>query len=213
MFAAPTEGSGRPRKLPFVKGFSVAQERTADGRYLIVVHSPTGANNNIWFWRTDGSDNGGEAIDFSKNLETEQALSLSPNERFLAYTSSISGRVEVHVRPFPDGPGRWQISSNGGGAAKWGPDGTELFFYEGNRLMRVSVSTVGKFSATLPGTPLFEHPTLRGVPAAFARYDVSPDGRRFLTVESEYELARPLVRVVQNWLSEFRRAWSAGKND
>jgi len=65
--------------------------------------------------------------------------------------------------------------------------------------MRAGVSTGSKFSVSLPPTPLFEHPLLRGVAAPFARYDISPEGRRFLTVESERELARPLVRVVENW--------------
>jgi hypothetical protein len=97
------------------------------------------------------------------------------------------------------------VSSNGGSAPRWGPDGTELFFYEGNRLMRVGVSTAGEFALHLPATPLFEHATLRAVPAPVARYDVAPDGRQFLTVESEYELSQPVVRVVQSWLSEFRR--------
>ncbi len=210
LFATRADGPGQSRRLPFVKGFTVAQDRSADGRYLVVAHSPTGTNNRIWLWRNNDSGNGGDAVDFSMNQETEQAVTLSPNERFLAYTSSISGRVEVHVRPFPEGPGRWQISSNGGSAPRWGPDGTELFFYEDNRLMRVGVSTVGKFSVIPPYTTLFEHPTLRGVPAVFARYDVSPDGRKFLTVESEYERAQPVVRVVQNWLSEFRRGVQRG---
>ena len=70
--------------------------------------------------------------------------------------------------------------------------------------MKVSVSTADTFSVSLPATPLFEHPALRGTPAPFARYDVAPDGLKFLTVEFERELAQPVVRVVENWLSEFR---------
>jgi Tol biopolymer transport system component len=116
---------------------------------------------------------------FSQNSEDERGITLSPNERYVAYTSTISGRLAVYVRPFPEGPGRWQISSGEADAPKWGPNGTELFFHEGNRLMRVRVATLSNFSASLPATPLFEHPMLRGVTSTFARYDISPDGRKF----------------------------------
>ena len=87
----------------------------------------------IWYWRSDGAGTTGTLIDFSNSNEIERATTLSPNGRYLAYTSTASGREEVHVRPFPDGAGRWQISSNGGTAPRWSPDGTELFFVEGNR--------------------------------------------------------------------------------
>jgi eukaryotic-like serine/threonine-protein kinase len=208
LFAKPADGFGQPRQLPFPKGLAVAQDRTADGRYVIVGYRSKPGTIGIWFWRNGTGKP--EAVNFSQNSENEQGMTLSPNERYLAYTSTISGRVEVYVRPFPDGSGRWQVSSGGGVAPKWGPDGTELFFYEGNQLMRIGVSTGSKFSTSPPPMPLFEHPSLRGVPAPFARYDISPDGQKFLTVESEREFAQPVVRVVENWLSEFRRAAHGG---
>ena len=130
---------------------------------------------------------------------------LSPNGHYLAYTSTISGRTEVWVRPFPEGKERWQASTNGGGAPAWGADGKELFFDEGNALMRVAVSTSGGFSAGSPEV-LFEHPTLRIGPGPVARYAISADGQRFLTVETERDRTVPAVRYVQNWLQEFSRA-------
>ncbi len=44
-------------------------------------------------------------------------MTVSPNGRYAAYTSTISGRLEVYVRPFPEGDGRWQVSVNGGAGA------------------------------------------------------------------------------------------------
>jgi hypothetical protein len=150
-------------------------------------------------------DGPGEAIDFSRNSQAELYGVLSPNERYLAYTSDISERVEVYVRPFPDGPGRWQISSDGGGAPVWGPAGNELFFASGNELMRVRVSTAGPFSVSLPAEPLFSHAPLAVPLVPAPRYAVSPDGKRFLTIERKSEFREPVVRVVENWLAEFRR--------
>jgi hypothetical protein len=201
-FSALADGTGQPTKVPFPDGFTVAQDVSHDGRYLLATHGTRGQTNRMWYLRTDGTESTGP-VDFSQNAETEQTLSFAPNGRYVAYTSTIGGRLEVYVRPFPDGPGRWQVSSNGGSGARWGGDGRELFFVQANNLMRVAVSTSGQFAADAAPTPLFEHPGLTGGPG-FARYDISPDSRQILTVESLREFSQPVVRIVENWLSNFR---------
>jgi len=209
VFVKAADGFGRALPVPAPKGFKVALDRTADGRYTgydVLEGGVAGrANPSIWLWRTDDAGGNGEAIDFSQNSANEGAFVISPNGRYTAYSSNIGGRFEVYVRPFPEGRGRWQVSQNGGEAPMWGPDGQELFFKEADTLMRVAVSTNREFSAGSPER-LFDHPILRIAPGPTARYGVSPDGRRFLTVESERSLTIPVVRFVQNWLSGFRRA-------
>jgi serine/threonine protein kinase len=206
LWARPVDGVGVARTLPFPEGLKVITDRTRDGQYLVMSHisspkRPAG----IWLWRTRVPDGPGEAIDFSRNSRAELYGVLSPNERYLAYTSDISERVEVHVRPFPEGPGRWQISSDGGTAPVWGPRGNELFYASGNELMRVRVSTTGQFSVSLPAESLFRHAPLRVPSVPAPRYAVSPDGKRFLTVDHNPEFREPVVRVVEGWLTEFRR--------
>ena len=211
IFVKAADGFGKALPVPAPKGFKAALDRTADGRYTAYVVLDGGlagsANPSIWLWRTDGAGENGEAINFSQNSANEGAFVISPNGRYTAYSSNIGGRFEIYIRPFPDGRGRWQVSQNGGEAPMWGPDGQELFFKEGDTLMRVAVSTNREFSAGSPER-LFDHPILRIARGPTARYGVSPDGRRFLTVESERDLKTPIVRFVQNWLSEFRRAAS-----
>jgi eukaryotic-like serine/threonine-protein kinase len=201
-FSASADGTGQPTKLPFPEGFTVAQDVSPDGRYLLAAHATRGQTNRVWYLRTDRTENTGP-VDFSQNAETEQVMNLAPNGRYVAYTSTIGGRLEVYVRPFPEGPGRWQISSNGGAGPRWGRDGTELFFVQANNLMRVAVSTSGQFAADAAPTPLFEHPALTVGPGG-PRYDISPDGRQILTVESLREFSQPVVRIIENWLSNFR---------
>ena len=206
VFVKAVDGFGPARRLPLPDGLKVVTDRTADGQTLILSYLPSPDGSvRIWLWRNGGPGRHGEALDFSRNSHNEVYGTLSPNERFLAYTSDVSGRVEVYVRPFPEGPGRWQISSSGGGAPVWGPAGDELFFDADNELMRVAVSTTGRFTVSLPATALFRHAPLRAQEVPAPRYAVGRDGKRILTVEHKPEFPEPVVRVVENWVTEFGR--------
>jgi len=135
-------------------------------------------------------------------LETqadEQGASLSPDARFLAYSSNESGRYEVYVQPFPEGAGKWGVSSGGGRRPLWRSDGKELFYLEGETLMAASVTTTPNFSAG-QAKRLFESSEL----GRDNGFDVSADGQRFVVVETVKEPDPPTIRVVQNWYEEFR---------
>lgn len=94
-------------------------------------------------------------------LQTEFSDShpnVSPDGRWLAYTSDESGQRQVFVRPFPNvDDGKWQVSRNGGASPLWGPDSRELFYQTRARpdtpvTMMVAVNdTEPTFS---PGTPV-----------------------------------------------------------
>ncbi len=126
-----------------------------------------------------------------------------PDGRFVTYLSNESGRLEVYVRPFPEGGGKWQVSANGGASPDWSNDGKELFYVERTTLMSVTVSTAAGFSAG-EATPLFEHPGLFG--GGSTTYDASADGQRFVLVEDVEgkEAAAPSIHVIENWYEEFR---------
>ena len=111
---------------------------------------------------------------------------LSPDGKWLAYGADWSGRFEVYVQPFP-GPGpREQVSFGGGDSPLWSRSGRELFFLtpgDAPGTVRMNAVDVTIGTAFTSGKPrvLFQGRFGRtGGPTA---YDVSPDGRRFLTVE------------------------------
>ena len=84
---------------------------------------------------------------------------ISPDGRWLAYTSDETGRPEVYVRTFPDpNQGKWQISTSGGDQARWRRDGKELYFMASDkRLVVVPIEPGENFK---PGsqTVLFRAP-------------------------------------------------------
>ena len=71
----------------------------------------------------------------------ERGGQFSPDGRWIAFTSTESGRSEVYLQPFP-GPGaKLPISVDGGAQVRWRADGRELFFIGlDDRLMAVEVA-------------------------------------------------------------------------
>jgi hypothetical protein len=128
---------------------------------------------------------------------------LSPDGQWLAFVSNESGDNEVYVRPFSGSRRKTRISSDGGQELAWAPDGRELFYRSGDRMMAVDIVT----RPTLrPGTPrlLFERAFAKGGP--WRDYDVSLDGRRFLMLKPTMEdVAHTQLNVVLNWLEELNR--------
>jgi hypothetical protein len=103
------------------------------------------------------------------------------------------------VQRFPEGGGRVQVSANGGSQPWWRSDGNELFFVEGETITAVPVNQGTELSFGKP-VALFVQP---GLATAGRHYDVSADGQRFVVIDSIGEATPPVIRVVEDWFSEF----------
>jgi len=136
----------------------------------------------------------------------EVAMSLSPDERWLAYTSDESRRFEVYVVPFPDvKSGRWQISAAGGRSPRWARSGRELFFKDlADGLLAVPV-TSGPSPFSGERRLLFRLPALNNDPMQVS-FDTSPDDSRFLFLRAlgREDAQASNVVLVQNWLTEVK---------
>ncbi len=151
----------------------------------------------------------------SKTTDAERgnrSPSLSPDGRWLAYTSSETGRLEIYVEAFPVSGARHLVSVEGGDEPVWSRDGRELFFRRAQSLFAVPVRTAEGFSAGKP-VRLFDADFVTSG-AAVVRdldYDVAADGRFLVVRPSEEEKASPHLNVVLNWTSELARRVPAGK--
>ena len=130
----------------------------------------------------------------------ERALSVSPDGKWLAFQSVRTGRNEIYLRPFPNvDDGLWQISTETGAAPRWGLTSRELFYRRGDELIAATLD-MNPAPRVLASTTLFESQSQAN------RYDVAPDGKRFLVlepIESTNDPAR--IHVVLNWLDELER--------
>lgn len=140
-------------------------------------------------------------------LETQPAW--SPDGRWLAYTSTTTGRAEVYARPFP-GPGdAIMLSSNGGSGPVWSPNGGELFYLEpGESADRMMAMRFASASDREKAHPLFAVPhdgLYRGTPL-LAPYAVAPDGQSFYGVRPVARTVTPFRRIslVFNWFEDLQ---------
>jgi Tol biopolymer transport system component len=141
----------------------------------------------------------------------DEEAAISPDGKWIAYTSDESGTSQVYVRPFPNvEKGQWQISDGDGGFHPvWALNGRELFYLESssagigapNALMSVAVQPATTFSAGKP-TPILKFPA-----DASADFAVGADGRFLFNVAANdtTETARPHIVVVHNWADELKR--------
>jgi len=109
----------------------------------------------------------------------ERAPAPSPDGRWLAFTSNVSGALAVYLRRLDESAARWRVSPGNGTEPRWGPGGREIFYRSGDTVMSVDVR--------LGDEPVFGQPRRLFVGQYQASgsqplYDVAPDGRRFLMV-------------------------------
>jgi len=108
---------------------------------------------------------------------------------------------------FPDSEPtvKWLVSGEAfGGGPLWSPDGTEIFYLNGNKMMTVSVQTKPTFSAGKP-RELFEgtYVTSTGLPSVSQYHDIHPDGQRFLMIKEDQGAGQ--INVFLNWFEELKR--------
>ncbi len=122
---------------------------------------------------------------------------LSPDERWLAYSSEQTGRREVYVRALSGDDGRWQISTHGGSVPVWRRDGRELYFVTPQkRLMAVHVDAGEAFRHAAP-RELFGA-LFNGGASEDRFYAPMPDGQSFV-IDVLKERTTSLLTLVTNW--------------
>jgi len=127
----------------------------------------------------------------------------SPDGRLVAYTSSESGRFEVHVQTFPRSDRQWTISTDGGYEPRWRADGREIYYLSADqKLMVVSVEPGPSFSGP---KALFQTDTGAAVSPQRTHYVPSRDGRRFLVSTPAAERAPISITIVLNATSAFKK--------
>jgi dipeptidyl aminopeptidase/acylaminoacyl peptidase len=193
-----------PGKVHFPSNWS------QDGRFLLyTIYNTPRTGQDLWVLPLQGDR---KPVPLLSTDSSEREASFSPDMRWVAYTSTESGRAEIYVRPFlatgpagaPSlGEGKWQVSKDGGDGAKWRADGKELIFQappNGTTKMAVEVKANG--AALEVGIPkkLFQASVDFG-------WDVTSDGKRFLlsVPPQGQQAAQVPITVVLNWPAQLKK--------
>lgn len=178
------------------RGFQIAQDVSPDGRTLIYSERLESGRFDVFSLPLSG----GKPVPLLPSSASKNDVRFSPDGRFLAFISEESGQPEVYVTSFP-GPGeKTRVSTGGAQSLRWSRAGQELLYISGDRhLMSVPVRTTPTLEIGTP-TALF---ALTG--KTWIRFDVSPDGKRFLPVEPMVVADELPLEVTVNWTADVPR--------
>jgi serine/threonine protein kinase/Tol biopolymer transport system component len=222
LYVKASNGAGEERLVTSGEpdSFNVPDDWSPDGRFLLYASGPlpsgavdrsNGIGHVVWALplQADGTAAGPPQPYLNNALGVGHAR-FSPNGRFVAYTLGSGDSQNVYVSPFPAPQGReerWAVSSGGGFQPLWRHDGKELFYLSvDGKVMAVDVNTTSENFQS--GTPksLFTSRIAGGPSVAPThRWDVSPDGQRFLIVTVLDVTQSPAINIMTNWESALKR--------
>jgi hypothetical protein len=219
VYDRPANGSGQDELLVSTPNAKPVTQWSRDGQFIVYSENDPKTKFDIWVLPAPESGRptgaaSAKPIPFLRTQFAELMGQISPDGRWMAYTSDESGQRDVYVRPFPAAEGVWRISTMGGEQPRWRADGREMFYLGADgKLMAVEVkaSTGPKpeFASGAPA-PLFDAHMTYDRDDYFG-YDVTADGKRFLVTTNASGPAdsgtasAPNLNVLVNWDTVLRK--------
>jgi serine/threonine protein kinase len=168
-----------------------------DGKYLTYLWGAGEKMVSLWIVPTAGDPKPVAIVQPPSAQSNIYTYRISPDGRWVAYESDETGQLEIYITSFPEGKGKWKVSSSGGAYPAWSGNGKELFYKNlADDFLVCPIEAKG--SEIEVGTPqrLFHTPT----PGIGISFDVASDGKRLLVNHAEEE-APASVQLVTNWLA------------
>ena len=200
LYWKPADGSGTEERLTQGEQPQSVGDVSPDGRTLVFFQLSPSEGTDLWVLPLVGPR---EPTPLLATPFAELDPVISPDGRWVAYRSNMSGkRFEVYLTPLAGGGRQFAVSQGGGQAPLWSPEGRELYYRDrdpatGGNMMAVSVDLSGPEPRI--GTPrvLFPSPYQGGG-------DVAPDGRFFLLKGIPEASPSRAIELIMNWFDELQ---------
>ncbi len=196
------EGGSYPHMVRRALGATVSEELTKRGEFQFA-GSVSPDMSSLFYTRTDPRTRG-DIYRLDLATRTSQAVinssfdeddpQVSPDGKWLAFTSDTTGSAEVYVRSLAGSDtAPIRISASGGRGPRWRHDGRELFYLSPLHELASVVPRGGEAWGDTTITTLFRAPAdTRSVAAA-------PDGQSFVLLEGASGASDALFNVVLGW--------------
>jgi serine/threonine protein kinase/Tol biopolymer transport system component len=196
LYQQPADGSGEAHRLTDSTNPEVAGIWSRDGKYLAyTVPASAGVNSQIWLLPFAA---GAKPYPFIRGSYDVLNPVISPDSKWLAFSSNETGHDEVYVVPLAGGPGKWQVSSGGGIEPRWSASGDEIsYMSSAGDLMLASLKPTANSIVVGSVTKLFHVGETSAL--NIFRYDIDPDGKRFLVMSVGAPAQAEPLTVVANW--------------
>ncbi|HEY8132513.1 MAG TPA: hypothetical protein VII12_11545, partial [Thermoanaerobaculia bacterium] len=189
IYEAPIDGGEPPRLHVTAANNQSVNGVSLDGRFLLYAsnQNQTATRQDLWILPLAP---GGKPYPYLVTPAIENDGTFSPDGKWIAYSSDVTGTFQIYVRPFP-GPGSPRsVSTKGGRNPRFSVDGRKLYYADNAKLM---VATLNPDGSTSEPTLVFE---LRDVISGFQPL---PTGNRFLMLLQNEVDASPPARVIVGW--------------
>jgi len=224
LFLRPIDFSREPEKLAETDGFAILGNWSPDGRYLVFEVQTAKRNSDIGYY--DRLDSTVVMLDAINTGRDEIAPVISPDGKWLAFSSDRDATQHAYVVSFPHPGELHQISTSTGYSSVWAPDMSAIYFLEGGQaptnyftnrtsgnapaetaMYKVKISTLGKFTSGSP-IKLFKSNNFRNYGGSiegstWGLFDIHPEGKKFLMIRwSEQQSEQQVigtVKVIANW--------------
>ncbi|MFB3126485.1 MAG: protein kinase, partial [Candidatus Acidiferrales bacterium] len=172
-----------------------------DGKFLVFIRPGETSDPDLWYLPLE---EGADPVPFVEDPGSQRYPAISPDGRFVAYESNENGRLQIFVKSFPGGEGKWQVSIGEGHKARWNRRGDRLYYAaDANTMMEVEVETRPAFRLGQP-RELFRYQGFYGS-LLWRGFDVDRNGDRFLVAGTTTASERTAtITIVQNWFAEFK---------
>jgi WD40 repeat protein len=195
------DGSGAEKALIAEQNNYHYPAWSPDGKYLTYIWGNGEKMVSLWIVPVSGEAKPVAIVQPPSPLSNIVSYRVSPDSRWVAYVSDESGLQEIYITSFPEGKGKWKVSSNGGAYPAWRADGKELFYQNITNDFFACPITVKKSEIEV-GTP--QHLFNTTSPGIGISFDVSADGKRLLVNHAEEEAQAPL-QLLTNWPAELKK--------
>lgn len=197
-----SNGTGKAELLIKLTTFGVTEDWSLDGRYITYSNIDFKTSNiDIWVLPMEGDR---RPFPYLQTKFNESDSQISPDGKWLAYTSNESGRSEIYVQSFPSPGNKLQISTAGGVTPTWRKDGKELFYVSPDKkIMSVTINADSVFEPSIPKV-LFQTQITANIESR-NHYVVTADGQRFLINTPLKEIATAPINVVVNWSATLKK--------